>query len=145
MKLATKTIKYHCEGAKSTTVIAVAGGFNNWVPQNMERDAKDTELFTVNVQVLVGYRFRFCFFNQPHDTPFIDKSKNNLWSARQCPFGLKESNYLEGKKGLKESAEDPDIEKEEDMPAIALQKFQSFLPKEAANDHKQDSLDKLGV
>ena len=60
---------------------------------------REKGIFTVEVNVVVGYRFRFCFFNQPDDEPIVDKSTGNLWSAtsRNLPFGLKESNYFEAK------------------------------------------------
>jgi hypothetical protein len=56
--------------------------------------------FTIDLKLVKGFKYRFCFFLQPEDRPIVDKN-HIAWSVchRELPFGLKESNYLEVKIG----------------------------------------------
>jgi hypothetical protein len=94
----------------------------------------NSNIFSVEINAAIGYRFRFCFFHQPDDVPIIDKSPNNSWSAtsRNLPFGLKESNHFEAKKGKKTTIEDiPEELIDSPSPLPTLKKASSYLAKEA--------------
>ena len=71
--LETRTITYY-SAAEGDELIAIAGEFNQWVPQNMTRDSETGKgFFKVDVQLVKGYSYRFCFFKRPDDeNPIVD-------------------------------------------------------------------------
>ena len=87
----SKTEKVRVEySGKSNAVVAIAGDFNKWVPQNLKENC-------IELSLLPGYKYRYCFFERPSDRPIVDKGFGKKWSQvqRSLPFGLRESNFLE--------------------------------------------------
>ena len=74
-------------------VMAIAGEFNYWVPQNMQREG---DSFACNLNLIKGYSYRYCFIDRDApDSPIIDQSLPSSSTNRILPFGLTKTNCLE--------------------------------------------------
>ena len=65
-----QTINYFRVGYQG--VVAIAGDFNSWNPQNMVQVGQEGE-YQIQLEISAG-RHHFCFFERPSDRALIDKT-----------------------------------------------------------------------
>ena len=150
-------VEYHQERKQRfmdsrPSVMAIAGEFNQWVPQNMTEAAEAGEpgRYSVELKLMKGFRYRFCFFERPGDQPIVDKSgRHAQWSAseRYLPFGLKETNYIEVQRGNEEAVDFPEAEEaseDADLSPLPLVKNESYAGGAATTSVRAGLLEQIG-